>query len=41
MVVASIEKLGFEFIGVDSAKPANNVPSMCGLDVVFDDLQIF
>lgn len=39
MVVAPIEELGFEVIGVDSAKAANYVPSMCGLDVVFDDLQ--
>ena len=37
MVVAPIEELGFEVIGVDSAKAANYVPSMCGLDVVFDD----
>lgn len=39
MVVAPIEELGFQVIGVDSAKAANYVPSMCGLDVVFDDLQ--
>ena len=39
MVVAPIEELGFKVIGVDSAKAANYVPSMCGLDVVFDDLQ--
>jgi len=38
MVVAPIEELGFQVIGVDSAKAANYVPSMCGLDVVFDDL---
>jgi phosphomecalonate degydratase large subunit len=37
MVVAPIEELGFEVIGVDSAKAANYVPSMCGLDVVYDD----
>jgi len=37
MVVAPIEDLGFKVIGVDSAKAANYVPSMCGLDVVFDD----
>jgi predicted aconitase len=37
MVVAPIEELGYEVIGVDSAKAANYVPSMCGLDVVFDD----
>ncbi|MGF7117390.1 aconitase X [Methanobacterium oryzae] len=39
MVVAPIEELGFKVIGVDSAKAANYVPSMCGLDVIFDDLQ--
>ena len=36
MVVAPIEDMGFKVIGVDSAKAANYVPSMCGLDVVFD-----
>lgn len=39
MVVAPIEELGFKVIGVDSAKAANYVPSMCGLDVVFDDFE--
>lgn len=39
MVVSPIEDLGFEVIGVDSAKAANYVPSMCGLDVVFDDFK--
>lgn len=39
MVVAPIEELGFEVIGVDSAKAANYVPNMCGIDVVFDDFQ--
>lgn len=39
MVVAPIEELGFQVIGVDSAKAANYVPSMCGLDVVFDDFE--
>ncbi|MGZ7116446.1 MAG: aconitase X [Methanobacterium sp.] len=39
MVVAPIEELGFQIIGVDSAKAANYVPSMCGLDVIFDDLE--
>jgi adenine deaminase len=39
MVVSPIEDLGFEVIGVDSAKAANYVPSMCGLDVVFDDFE--
>lgn len=37
MVVAPIEEMGFKVIGVDSAKAANYVPSMCGLDVIFDD----
>lgn len=37
MVVAPIEDMGFKVIGVDSAKAANYVPSMCGLEVVFDD----
>lgn len=41
MVVAPIEELGFDVIGVDSAKAANYVPTMCGLDVVFDDLDKF
>ncbi len=39
MVVAPIEELGFEVIGVDSAKAANYVPVMCGLDVIYDDLE--
>jgi predicted aconitase len=39
MVVAPIEELGFKVIGVDSAKAANYIPSMCGLDVVFDDFE--
>ncbi|MEN4005817.1 MAG: aconitase X catalytic domain-containing protein [Methanobacteriaceae archaeon] len=39
MVVAPIEELGFQVIGVDSAKAANYVPSICGLDVVFDDFE--
>lgn len=39
MVVAPIEELDFQVIGVDSAKAANYVPSMCGLDVIFDDLK--
>ncbi|MCL2116618.1 MAG: aconitase X catalytic domain-containing protein [Methanobrevibacter sp.] len=37
MVVAPIEDLGYETIGVDSAKAANYVPSMCGLEVIYDD----
>lgn len=39
MVVAPIEDMGFEVIGVNSAKAANYVPSMCGLDVVYDDTE--
>jgi predicted aconitase len=39
MVVAPIEELDYKVIGVDSAKAANYVPSMCGLDVVYDDLK--
>ena len=39
MVVAPIEDMGFEVIGVNSAKAANYVPSMCGLDVVYDDAE--
>ena len=39
MVVAPIEDMGFEVIGVNSAKAANYVPSMCGPDVVYDDVE--
>ena len=39
MVVAPIEDMGFEVIGVNSATAANYVPSMCGLDVVYDDVE--
>ena len=39
MVVAPIEDMGFEVIGVNSAKAANYVPSMCELDVVYDDVE--
>lgn len=39
MVVAPIEELDYEVIGVDSAKAANYVPSMCGLEVVFDEIE--
>lgn len=39
MVVAPIEDMGFEVIGVNSAKAANYVPSMCGLDVVYGDVE--
>lgn len=38
MVVAPIEDLGYENIGVNSAKAANYVPSMCGLDVIYDNV---
>ncbi|WP_409200306.1 aconitase X [Methanobrevibacter sp. DSM 116169] len=38
MVVAPIEDMGYEVIGVNSAKAANYVPSMCGLDVIYKDL---
>jgi predicted aconitase len=37
MVVATIEDLGYEIIGVNSAKAANYVPSMCGLEVIYDE----
>ena len=39
MVVAPIEDLGYETIGVNSAKAANYVPSMCGLEVIYDDVE--
>ena len=39
MVVAPIEDMGFEVIGVNSAKAANYVPSMCGLDVDYNDVE--
>ncbi|MCF0225747.1 MAG: aconitase X catalytic domain-containing protein [Methanobrevibacter sp.] len=39
MVVAPIEDMGFKVIGVNSAKAANYVPSMCGLDVVYGDVE--
>ena len=39
MVVAPIEDMGFEVIGVNSAKAANYVPSMCGFDVVYNDVE--
>ncbi|MGB9837309.1 aconitase X catalytic domain-containing protein [Methanothermobacter sp.] len=37
MVVAPVEELGYEVLGVDSAKAATYVPGMCGLDAVYDD----
>ena len=39
MVVAPIEDLGFEVIGVNSAKAANYVPGMCGLEVIYNDIE--
>jgi len=39
MVVAPIEQMGYEVIGVNSAKAANYVPSMCGLKVIYDDIE--
>ena len=39
MVVAPIEELDYEVIGVNSAKAANYVPNMCNLDVVYDTVE--
>ncbi|WP_323737071.1 aconitase X catalytic domain-containing protein [Methanosphaera sp. ISO3-F5] len=39
MVVAPIEELDYEVIGVNSAKAANYVPNMCKLDVVYDTVE--
>ncbi|RAP52365.1 MAG: hypothetical protein BZ138_03190 [Methanosphaera sp. rholeuAM270] len=39
MVVAPIEELSYEVIGVNSAKAANYVPNMCKLDVVYDTVE--
>lgn len=39
MVVAPIEDLGYKVIGVNSAKAANYVPSMGGIDVKYDDVE--
>ena len=39
MVVAPIEELNYQVVGVDSAKAANYVPNMCGLKVVYNDLE--
>lgn len=39
MVVAPIEQMGYEVIGVNSAKAANYVPSMCGLRVIYNDIE--
>ncbi|WP_295722455.1 aconitase X catalytic domain-containing protein [uncultured Methanobrevibacter sp.] len=37
MVVAPIEDLGYKNIGVNSAKAANYVPNMGGIDVIYDE----
>ena len=39
MVVAPIEQMGYEVIGVNSAKAANYVPSMCGLKLIYNDIE--
>ena len=39
MVVAPIEELDYKVVGVDSAKAANYVPNMCGLEVIYNDLK--
>ena len=39
MVVAPIEELNYKVVGVDSAKAANYIPNMCGLEVVYNDLE--
>jgi phosphomecalonate degydratase large subunit len=39
MVVAPIENLNYRVVGVDSAKAANYIPNMCGLEVVYNDLE--
>lgn len=39
MVVAPVEELDYEVIGVNSAKAANYVPNMCKLDVVYDTVE--
>ena len=31
--------MGYEVIGVNSAKAANYVPSMCGLQVIYNDIE--
>ena len=38
-IIRAVSEMGFEVIGVNSAKAANYVPSMCGLDVVYDDVE--
>lgn len=39
MVVAPIEDMGYEVVGVNSAKAANYVPIICGLEVIFDTVE--
>jgi predicted aconitase len=39
MVVAPIELMGYKNIGVNSAKAANYVPSMCGLNVIYNNFE--
>lgn len=39
MVVAPIEEMGYKNIGVNSAKAANYIPSICGLNVVYDNFE--
>ena len=34
-----LKKAGYEVIGVNSAKAANYVPSMCGLKVIYNDIE--
>lgn len=38
MVVAPMEELGIKTIGVDSAKAASYAPTMCGVNVVYDNI---
>jgi predicted aconitase len=39
MVVAPIEELNYKVVGVDSAKAANYVPNMSGMDVVYNEIE--
>ncbi|MDR3292281.1 MAG: aconitase X catalytic domain-containing protein [Methanobrevibacter sp.] len=39
MVVAPIEEMGYKNIGVNSAKAANYIPSMCGLNAIYDNFE--
>lgn len=39
MVVAPVEELNYNVIGVNSAKAANYVPNMGNLDVVYDTVE--